>query len=110
MAEHSEVLGLAAQIVSAHVSHNAVPSDQLPGLIRQVFNSLATADQATTVSPKPESAVIIKAISYCGSHCLPRLRQALLDVEAAPDDRPQTDTRAVQAAMGVTTVVPSGRT
>ena len=34
MAEHSEVLGLAAQIVSAHVSHNAVPSDQLPGLIR----------------------------------------------------------------------------
>ena len=45
MAEHSEVLGLAAQIVSAHVSHNAVPSDQLPGLIRQVFNSLALAEQ-----------------------------------------------------------------
>ena len=107
MAEHDEVLGLAAQIVSAHVSHNAVPSDQLPGLIRQVFNSLATAEQATT-----ETGICghRKAIGHCGPHRLPRLRQALLDVEAPPDDRSQADTRAVQAAMGVTTVVPSGRT
>ena len=71
MAEHYEVLGLAAQIVSAHVSHNAVPSDQLPGLIRQVFNSLATAEQATTVPPKPESAVTVRQSVTAGTHRLP---------------------------------------
>jgi predicted transcriptional regulator len=32
MAEREVVLGLAAEIVPAHVSNNAVPADQLPGL------------------------------------------------------------------------------
>ena len=36
MAERSEVLGLAAQIVSAHVSQTAVPSARGASLIRQV--------------------------------------------------------------------------
>ena len=40
MAEREVVLGLAAEIVSVHVSNNAVPVDQLPGLIQQVFNTL----------------------------------------------------------------------
>ena len=71
MAEHSEVLGLAAQIVSARVSHNAVPSDQLAGLIRQVFNSLASAEQATAAPPKPGICGHRKAIGYCGTHRLP---------------------------------------
>ncbi len=31
-----EVLGLTAQIVSAHVGHNAVAADALPGLIQEV--------------------------------------------------------------------------
>ena len=110
MAEHPELLGLATEIVSAHVSHNAIATDQLPGLIQQVFNALATVEQATTAPPKAQSAVDRKAFSYCGSYCLPGLRQALLNAEAAPDDRPQADARAVQAAMGVTTVVPFGRT
>ena len=108
MAEHSEVLGLAAKIVSAHVSHNAVPSDQLPGLILQVFNSLATAEQATMVPPKSEFAVTVRQSVTAGYIVCLDWRQALLDVEAAPDDRSQADTRAVQAAMGVATVLPSG--
>ena len=92
MAEHYEVLGLAAQIVSAHVSHNAVPSDQLPGLIRQVFNSLATAEQATTVLPKPESAVTVKqsvtaghiVCLDCGKHFSMLKRHLMTDHKLTP--------------------------
>ena len=92
MAEHSEVLGLAAQIVSAHVSHNAVPSDQLAGLIRQVFNSLATAEQATTVPPKPESAVTVRqsvtaghiVCLDCGKHFSMLKRHLMTDHKLPP--------------------------
>jgi predicted transcriptional regulator len=93
MAEHSEVLGLAAQIVSAHVSYNAVPSDQLPGLIRQVFNSLATAEQATTVPPKPESAVTVRqsvtaghiVCLDCGKHFSMLKRHLMTDHKLTPE-------------------------
>ena len=60
MAEREVVLGLAAEIVSAHVSNNAVPADQLPGLIQQVFNTLASVEQASVTPPKPAPAVPIK--------------------------------------------------
>ena len=60
MAEREVVLGLAAAIVSAHVSNNAVPTDQLPTLIQQVFNTLSTVEQASVTPPKPEPAVPIK--------------------------------------------------
>ena len=60
MAEREVVLGLAAEIVSAHVSNNAVPTDQLPRLIQQVFNTLASVEQASVTPPKPEPAVPIK--------------------------------------------------
>jgi len=51
---------MAAEIVSAHVSRNAVAVDQLPGLIQQVFNALATAEQAVAAPPKAEPAVPVK--------------------------------------------------
>jgi predicted transcriptional regulator len=60
MAEREVVLGLAAEIVSAHVSNNTVPVDQLPGLIQQVFNTLASVEQASVTPSKPEPAVPIK--------------------------------------------------
>ena len=60
MAERPELLGLATQIVSAHVSHNAVAADQLPGLIQQVFHALSTVEQAAAAPPKPEPAVPVK--------------------------------------------------
>jgi predicted transcriptional regulator len=43
MAEREVVLVLAAEIISAHVSNNAMQTDQLPGLIRQVFNALTAS-------------------------------------------------------------------
>jgi predicted transcriptional regulator len=66
MAEREVVLGLAAEIVSAHVSNNAVPTDQLPGLIQQVFNTLASVEQASVTPPKPEPAVPIKQSMRAG--------------------------------------------
>jgi predicted transcriptional regulator len=76
MAERHEMLGLAAQIVSAHIANNTVASDQLPTLIRQVFGTLATVEQVTTATPKPEPAVPIKQSARadrvvcldCGKH------------------------------------------
>lgn len=54
------ILGLAAQIVSAHVGHNNVPAEELPGLIRQVCETLATVGQEPTQATKPEPAVPVK--------------------------------------------------
>jgi predicted transcriptional regulator len=60
MADREVVLGLAAEIIAAHVSNNAVPTDQLPTLIQQVFNALATVEQKTGEPPRPDPAVSIK--------------------------------------------------
>jgi len=51
MAEREELLRLAANIVSAHASNNALPADQLPELIQQVFSALATAGSAIECWP-----------------------------------------------------------
>ena len=93
MAEYDQVLGLAAQIVSAHVSYNSVAPDQLPGLIRQVFNTLATAEQATTVPPKPESAVTVRqsvtaghiVCLDCGKHFSMLKRHLMTDHKLTPE-------------------------
>jgi len=61
MAERDEMLELAAQIVSAHLSNNPIVSDQLPILIRHVFNALSTVKQTSTAPPKPVPAVPVKS-------------------------------------------------
>src|SRR6201997_4514792 len=55
-----QVLGLTAQIVSAHVSHNAVPPDALPGLIQEVYKTLANVGKQPTQAERPEPAVPVK--------------------------------------------------
>jgi predicted transcriptional regulator len=55
-----EVLGLTAQIVSAHVSHNAVTPDALPGLIQEVYRTLSNIGQAPVQTEKPAPAVPVK--------------------------------------------------
>jgi predicted transcriptional regulator len=49
----TSVLELTAQIVSAHVSHNAVTAEALPSLIREVYKSLTDAG-AKIDAPEPE--------------------------------------------------------
>jgi predicted transcriptional regulator len=61
------LLGLTAQIVSAHVGNNKVAADELPGLIQQVYHALngsGTGASPTQVRPaapaeRPRPAVPI---------------------------------------------------
>jgi predicted transcriptional regulator len=54
------VLRLTAQIVAAHVEHNAVGTDALPGLIEKVYRALREAGEAPTEPEKPTAAVPVK--------------------------------------------------
>jgi predicted transcriptional regulator len=60
MAEREVVLGFAAQIISAHVSNNTLQTDQLPGLIQRVFNTLSTIDKISVPPILPIAAVPVK--------------------------------------------------
>jgi predicted transcriptional regulator len=55
-----EVLGLTAQIVSAHVGHNAVAADALPGLIQEVYRALLNIGQQPAQAERPAPAVPVK--------------------------------------------------
>ena len=60
MAEHpagTNVLGLTAQIVSAHVSNNSVSPDALPSLIQEVYKTLAGVGKEPMQPEKPQPAV-----------------------------------------------------
>jgi predicted transcriptional regulator len=58
---NAEIMGLTAQIVSAHVSHNPVPAAELPGLIQEVFRTLSGVGSAPAPEPeRPQPAVPIK--------------------------------------------------
>ncbi len=63
MAENSStqaILGLTAQIVSAHVSNNVVSRDALPELIAQVYNTLISAGAEPVEPEKLQPAVPVK--------------------------------------------------
>ena len=51
------LLSLAADIVSAHVSHNGAPTDGLSDFIRSVYVALATVGTTPAVVAQPEPAV-----------------------------------------------------
>jgi predicted transcriptional regulator len=54
------VLRLTAQIVAAHVEHNAVQADALASLIQKVYQTLRDVGQAQPETAKPTPAVPIK--------------------------------------------------
>lgn len=55
--ERETVLGLTAQIVSAHVAKNNVEPAKLPELIRDVFQTLARVGEEPAAIVKPKPAV-----------------------------------------------------
>jgi predicted transcriptional regulator len=93
MAEREELLQLAVDIVSAHVSNNSLPTDQLPGLIQQVFRTLATAQQKTAAPPKLEPAVSVRTSVRqdhlvcldCGKHFSMLKRHLMTDHQLTPE-------------------------
>ncbi len=64
MAENSpnqDLLGLTAEIVSAHVSNNPVSITDLPNVIQEVYRTLQTLGQPVAPPPeRPQPAVPIK--------------------------------------------------
>jgi predicted transcriptional regulator len=70
-----------------------VAPDQLPGLIQQVFNTLATVGLTTTAPSKPEPAVPIKQSARadhlvcldCGKHFSMLKRHLMTDHKLTPD-------------------------
>jgi predicted transcriptional regulator len=54
-------LGLTAKVVSGYVSNNRLPGEQLPELIRSVYNSLLTAGpEMTAAATRMQPAVEVK--------------------------------------------------
>ncbi len=58
--DRPRLLGFAAQIVSAHVSKNAVSAQELPPLIERVYEALRHAGSETTEPERPDPAAPIK--------------------------------------------------
>lgn len=57
----ADLLALTADIVAAHIARNAVPSEMLPELIRNVHRGLFnTGSPPATVAEKPVPAVPVK--------------------------------------------------
>jgi predicted transcriptional regulator len=55
-----DLLDLVASIVSAHVAHNAVTPEALPGVIRSVYAALSGLGTEPPAIEQPEPAVPIK--------------------------------------------------
>lgn len=55
-----DVLGLTAQIVSAHVSNNSVTTEALPALIQDVYRTLQNIGSVPAAPDKPQPAVPVK--------------------------------------------------
>src|SRR3954447_9479428 len=62
----ADVLGLTAQIVSAHVSKNQVETETLPSLIQSVYRSLSTAGESEAAPAAQTPAVPIKKSVFAG--------------------------------------------
>lgn len=56
----ADVLGLTAQIVSAHVSNNTVAPEALPALIQDVYRTLAGVGKDAQPTERPQPAVPVK--------------------------------------------------
>jgi len=65
----SEILGLAAKIVTAYVSNNSVTSSDLPEIINSVFGTLAQLNNENSNNGSLNPAVPIKK-SYTDDHII----------------------------------------
>lgn len=60
-ANHEQLLTLTSDIVSAHFANNQVAAEDIEGIIKKVYQTLANIGSATTfTSERPQPAVPIK--------------------------------------------------
>ena len=90
--EKPELMGLTAKIVAAHLSGNSVPPDDLPAVIRGVYDALAGAEVEPAPPPEPAVAVT-KSVTPSHLVCLEDgkklkmlKRHLRADHDMAPDD------------------------
>jgi predicted transcriptional regulator len=89
----NEIIGLTAQIVSAHIANNDVAADQLARLIRNVHGALATVGQTPAEAVKAEPAVDVKKSIFadhilclnCGQSLKMLKRHISTDHQMTPD-------------------------
>jgi predicted transcriptional regulator len=89
-----QVISLTAQIVSAHVATNDVAVDQLPGLIRNVHQALATAGQVSAEPVRAKPAVAANKSVFadhilcldCGQSFKMLKRHISTDHQMTPDE------------------------
>jgi predicted transcriptional regulator len=63
-----EVLGFTTQIVSAHLTNNAVPVEELPALIRGVYKTLSTVGEAEAAAAEPHQPAVPATKSVFPDH------------------------------------------
>ena len=90
----NEIISLTAHIVSAHIANNNVSVDQLPALIRDVHQALATLGQVPAEPIKAEPAVDPKESVFpdhivcleCGASMKMLKRHLATDHGMTPDE------------------------
>jgi predicted transcriptional regulator len=91
--ESNSILGLVADIVSAHVSHNSMSPDQLPKLISDVHQALATVGGSSAAVAQSDPAVPVKKSVFadhlvcldCGKPFKMLRRHLATDHDMTPD-------------------------
>jgi predicted transcriptional regulator len=89
-----QLASLTADIVSAHISNNEVTPEQLPTLIRDVHQALATVGRASAEPIKAEPAVDVKKSVFadhivcleCGQSLKMLKRHLATDHGMTPDE------------------------
>ena len=99
MPSNPDLLDLVASIVSAHVAHNAVSPEALPGVIRSAYTALSGPGTEPPPVERPEPAVPIKKSVFSGLHRLSGGRQEAADVEAASPYLPRHDAGGIPGAL-----------
>lgn len=89
------ILALAADIVTAHVSHNSVSVSDLPTLIQSVFGALTVLGQETLAVEEPRTSVVSVRASVkhdtlicldCGAKMKMLKRHLAMDHDLSPAD------------------------
>lgn len=58
--ENAEIMELTAEIIASYVSNNAVASADLPGVIQDVYKTMATLGTHAVQPERPKPAVSVK--------------------------------------------------
>lgn len=89
------LITLASDIVAAHVSNNSLPADEVPALITNVYNALASLGQVSEpAEERPEPAVTVRASVKrdhiicldCGKKMKMLKRHLMTEHDMTPDD------------------------